>query len=178
MKRLLLGLVLGTAALAHACKNEVPEFKSRATDGKIYSKAGLAGHPTIFVFMKLGCPSNPEAIPDFNKLATSLRGRVQVVGIINSDLDSAKKYATQLRIDFPLIPDPKKTILKGFGAKRSLEMTYSAPKSGEAKYPKIWEGYSQAMVQEILSGVQHHGVKVPKLNLGYFPKEKRAGCSL
>ncbi len=174
--RALLLLAILACGFAQACKNEVPNYRVTSTDGKVRSRAALVGKPTIFLFMKLGCPANPEAIPRFNRLATSLKGKVDVVGIINADLATAKKFAREMKITFPLLPDAKKTLIKGFGAKRSLEMTYSAPKSGLAKYPKVWDGYSRSMLQEVLDGIGHHGFKLPKIAIPYFPIEKRGGC--
>jgi peroxiredoxin len=170
MKRALLGLVLVCVGMAQACKNQVPEFKAKATDGKFYSKAGLANNPTIFVFLRGGEVESRRAIPRLNQLASSLKGTARVVGIIDAGISKAMSFSRTCEVGFALIADPKREIAKGFGVERGLQMTYTAPKTADAKFPKLWDGLTRTTVEEMLTGIQHHGVSVPEVDLAGYPR--------
>jgi peroxiredoxin len=162
MKRFLLTTVaVAAACLAIACKYAVPQFWVQATDGTTYKTAGLVGKPTIFVF--LSQERSAEAIAGFNKLAANYKGHVQVIGVVHADLTRATRFARENRIRFPLIPDTDGAIANGFEAKNNFDMTIVATKTGEPRFPKVWNGYSKANVEELLSMIEHHGFALPKV---------------
>lgn len=161
MRRVLVSLLVACVGLAQACKNEVPEFNAKATDGKVYTKAGIVNNPTIFVFLRTEDVESRKAIPQLNQLAASLKGTARVVGIIDADMAKAKRFSRTSKAKFALIPDPKRELAKGFGVESGLQMTYSAPKNTDARFPKLWKGCDRLTVGEVLTGLEHHKVKLP-----------------
>jgi peroxiredoxin len=162
VRRALLTLaVVAAACLTFACKYVVPQFTAQATDGATYKTAGLVGKPTIFVFLLP--EGSAEVVAGFNKLAANYRGHVQVLGVVRADLTRAKRFARANKVNFPLIPDADGAIAEGFEAKNNFDMTIVATKSGEPRFPKIWNGYSKANVEELLAMIGHHGFALPKV---------------
>lgn len=171
MVALTLALTLGF------CKNPVPAFEAIASNGVKYSNKSFVEKPTVVVFLKKGCPSNPSAAPHFNQLAKSLGSSANVVAFVNGSLADAKEEAKRIGATFPLIPDPKRTVITGCGASKSLDFTIVAT-AKEAKFPKLWEGYSKASVGEALEIIVKHGKKLNTYKLDQFPADNRRGCTL
>jgi len=171
-------LALATAfAQEENCKCKAMEgFSVKATDGKTYTKDTLCAKNTIVVFLSAGCPHNPKAAPDFNKLSAQLGKDVRLVGVTNLDVAKAKKYASELKLNFPLLADADKAIISSFGAKHSLDLALVCAK--DKKVANVTEGYSKGIVEEIIASLPHHGGPKLKLNLSTFPATKKSGCSL
>lgn len=166
---------LGLAALGSA--TNVPTFSATATDGKTYTAQSFIQRPTIIVFLMDGCPSNKAGVPLVNDLAAQLKGKVDVVGIMDSDLASVRKQVAEHSIQFPVIADPQKTIIKGFGAKRSFDLTGVGSKR-QAVFTKIWEGTSRQSATEILNIIRGYGHSVPSVNWSKWPQSMVRGCML
>jgi peroxiredoxin len=164
-------------AAAGFCKNPVPSFSAVASNGIKITEKTLTKKPTVLVFITNSCPMTPKGLEHFNALAKGLGKTGQVVGILNANLSEAKKLASANKLVFPLVPDPKKLIIKGCNAEHSLDFTVIAS-SDTPKFPKLWSGYSQATVQEGLDIIQKHGKKLSKVNLASFPKNVVWGCAL
>lgn len=166
---------LGLAALGSA--TNVPAFSATATDGKTYTAQTFTQRPTIIVFLMEGCPSNKTGAPLINDLAAQLKGKVEVVGIMNADLAKVKAEVKEHAMQFPVIADPQKTIIKGFGAKRSFDLTgVGSPR--QAVFTKIWEGTSRRNANEILNVIRGHGHSIPTVNWSKWPQSIVRGCML
>lgn len=166
---------LSLAALGSA--TNVPAFSATATDGKTYTAQTFTQRPTIIVFLMEGCPSNKTGAPLINDLAAQLKGKVEVVGIMNADLTKVKAEVKEHAMQFPVIADPQKTIIKGFGAKRSFDLTgVGSPR--QAVFTKIWEGTSRQSATEILNIIRGYGHSVPTVNWSKWPQSMVRGCML
>lgn len=169
-----LSLLIAVAALAALSQaKEAPVFKAAATDGKTYTQKSLGAKPTLVFFVNSKCPHSKMAVPDLNKLRKLLGAKVHLVGVTELKLDEAKKYAKEIKAEFPLVADPDKKILKGFGAKFSLDMTLVTGKAKPA-FSKVWEGYSKDWVQEALNQIPT--AQRPKLDLTFLPADRQSGC--
>jgi peroxiredoxin len=170
-------MVLSSLVLLAFCKNPVPAFSQTASNGKLVSEKLLCEKPTVVFFLKNGCPCNPDAAKNLNKLAKDLGSTAQVVAFINAGQKEAQLEAKTIKAEFLIIPDPQKEVIKGCGATRSLDFTVVAT-TEPPRFPKLWNGYSKAMVAEGLDIIVKHGKKLNKWDLAKFPKEPIMGCSL
>lgn len=157
------------------CKNPVPAFSATAANGKLVTEKLLCEKPSVVVFLKKGCPCNPDAAKNLNKLVGDLGDSAQVVAFINSDLKGAQEESKTLKAKFLIIPDEKKTVIAGCGATRSLDFTVVAT-TDAPRFPKLWNGYSSGTMNEALEIVVKHGKTLKKWDVSVFPKEAVAGC--
>lgn len=158
---------------ACACK-AMPHFSIAATNGKTYTDKKLTAKPTVVVFLSAGCPHNPKAMNDLNRLAGQLGSQVQFVGVTNLGLASAKTYAKTLGAKFPILADVRKSVITGFGAQHSLDIAIVCAK--DKRVAKVWDGYSQATLKELVDSLPEHGGPKLKLDLSAYPVHKHSGC--
>ena len=154
----------------------IPAFSLKGTDGATYDTKTIASKPTVLVFLANGCPHNKKAVLDWNKIAATLKGKVRVVGVLNTDLGTAKVYAKELKFEFPLLADKDFKGIEAFGAKHSLDHAFV--RSSDKRWAKSWEGYSAATLRELFAEIAAGGVTKVKLDFGSFPAKKQSGCSL
>lgn len=154
---------------------DINAFSLKATDGKTYNKAAITAKPTIVLFMSAGCPHNPKATPDFNRLKAQLGTKVNLIAVTNMGLTEAKAYGKTLKAQFPIIADQKGTLIKMFGAKHSLDLGLVCAK--DQKIAGHWEGYSKEILQEIVTSLPSHGGPALKLDYSKYPKTRQSGCS-
>ncbi len=168
-------VLAGTAIAEEPCKcKPLPSFKLAATNGKTYTQSDMTKKATVVVFLKAGCPHNPKAVSDLNRLMTDLTSKVWVVGVVDLDAKAAKKYASELKVKFPLIADANKKVVNGFGAKRSLDMAIVC--SHDKKVAQVWEGYNQASLKELVVSLPGHGGPTLKMDYSKYPKSLVSGC--
>lgn len=171
---------LSLCSLVHAepegcgCK-PMPKFSAVATDGKTYTNDTFCAKPTVVVFLRANCPANPGAMADLNRLASQLGAKVAFVGVTNMTAKDAKAYAAKLGAKFPVVADPDKKIVDGFGAKKSLDMALICPK--DKKIAQSFDGYSRATIKAIVAALPGHGGPKLALDLGKYPTAKKSGCS-
>ena len=167
-------LTLGMALCSQA--QPVPEFKLKGSDNLNYTQASWVGKPTLVVFLKKGCPMNPEGAPYLNKLATRLKGSVRVVGFMNATLADTQAEVKKLKLSFPVVADPTKIVIGAVKAKRSFDLTVFADKKS-ARFTNLWTGTSQKSVGEALAAIQKAGFQVKRPQLSFLGKENLRGCS-
>jgi len=174
MKKSLLKIsIMAMACSAMAGTGTVPTFKLSATDGKTYTAGSMSSKPTIVIFIKRNCPINPKVAPMFNDLAKQLGTKVNIVGIINSDMEGAKSEKAKLKISFPIISDQGKTLIDGFGAKNSFD---SSSVGTGGKFAKVWSGISSVNAKEMVSGIEKSGTKIGAVSYSAFGDRKLMGC--
>lgn len=175
MKKNLMFVMMFLLFSMGAAQNSVPVFRTKATDGKTYSPAVLAQKPSFVVFLKVGCPSNSEAIPHLNRLQAELGTRGQLVAFINGDLKAATNEVTKLGIRFAVIPDPSKKIIDAFGVKHALDFTV-VNKNG--RWSTLWTGLGAKQLKSAMDSLSKQGVKFPNVSPSKFPSRTISGCSL
>lgn len=167
--------LLSTAALAEQCR-DIPTFSALATNGKTFTSKSIANKTTVVVFLANSCPHNPHAVPDLNRLAKQFGKGVQLLGVVNADAATAKAYAQELKLSFPLIADGDRKIIKGFGAKHSLDLALICAK--DKKIAEVTDGYSRATIQHVFDVLPAHGGPTLKPDLKAYPVKKMSGCGL
>lgn len=155
------------------CK-PMPVVNAKGTDGRTYTTTTLTAQPTVLVFIKLGCPHNAKAAVDLNRLATGLKGKASVIGVLDADLAKAKELTKELKLQFPLVADPQHKMIEGFGVSNSLDLALVCPK--DKKVGQTWNGYSQTILKELVAAIPHHGGPAVKLDLSKFPSKRVSGC--
>ncbi len=168
------------AALVNAqetcsCK-AMPTFTAKASDGKTYTKEVLTAKPTVLVFIKPGCPHNPQGMKDFNRLHKALGDKVQFVGIATGDATKVGQLVKQFSVSFPVIADADKSITQAFNANHSLDFGLICAK--DKRLAKLWDGYSAAFFKEMTASLPEHGGPKVKLDLASYPAQRKSGCSL
>lgn len=167
----ILSLAIGASLLAPISR-PIPAFTASATDGKTYTAKSLVKKDTVLLFIQSHCPHNKKAMPDWNKVATALKGNVRVLGVIGADLKAAKEFSSHNKTVFPVLADKDFKMIEGFGAKQSLD--HAVVLSRTQAWEKSWSGYSEGSLRELLKTL---GTNV-KLDLSSFPEKTQSGCSL
>lgn len=160
-------------AAASSFAQTLPAFSLKQASGTVtWTEKTLAAKPTLVILFSLGCPHNAKAAPHFSKLSKSLAGKVRLVGVVNADSAEAAAYQKKIGLDFPLICDPKMSLITAMGGKHSLDF-FALPGKGVKKAAGFWEGYSKGWVAEALKGIK---VSVPASKLEFLPTGRQSGC--
>ncbi len=157
--------------LAVAPVKVLPTFSLKATDGKVYKTADLLKRHTLVVFFANGCPHNPKAATDMNRIKVLLGKDALVLGFINLKVDQAAKVRKSLNLSFPLIGDAGAGVMHGFGASHSLDMALVNPRT---KNFSLAEGYNRTIVSEMLKRVR--GTEPKSSEVAAFPVDRVSGC--
>jgi hypothetical protein len=133
------------------------------------------GEPQFILFIKNACPCSIDAQPLFNRLAMRFAGHIEFVGVIDSDLAGAKRYASQFSVAFPVVADPGLGTIHSFGATAGV---YSALVARNGHLIKMWPGYSASMLGEMNRTLSKAaGVKAVPFDPQYAPRAKTTGCA-
>lgn len=165
---------IALAASAVAQSSAVPAFRLTDAAGKVHTAQTLRAKPTLVVFLSEGCPHNPKAAPDLNRLARQLAPQVNVVAMTNLDATKARAYARELKLTVPLIADPSGKTIEAFGASHSLDLALIG--TGNRGIVQRWDGYSQPILTEVLRALAANGGPRLSPDLSTYPKTRQSGC--
>jgi peroxiredoxin Q/BCP len=120
---------------------KAPDFELADQDGRRQTLKGLlAEGPLILYFYPAdftpGCTKEACSFRDLHQ--ELLRAKLRIVGVSPQDVDSHRRFADQHGLNFTLLADPDKTVVKaydldgplGFGVRRG---TYLIGKDGRIK---------------------------------------------
>ena len=97
---------------------KAPAFRLKDADGETVSLKDLAGKDVILYFYPRddtpGCTKEACGFRDLWK-EIQARGAV-VLGVSPDGADSHQRFAKKYRLPFPLLSDPKKDVLRAYGA--------------------------------------------------------------
>jgi len=136
---------------------------------------GNSRKPQFVYFVLDGCPCSIDAEPLYQKLYDHFHHEVEFVGVTNGDPGQAKKWATEMLMPYPLIPDPKLEIIHGFGATNSAS---SALVGTDGKIVKMWPGYSKSLLADMNSTLAKT-LNEPErpFDAAYAPVKQATGCA-
>ncbi|MPZ49598.1 MAG: redoxin domain-containing protein [Dehalococcoidia bacterium] len=116
---------------------KAPDFESELDDGQLFHLASLRGRKNVVLYFypkdfTAGCTReacsfqvNYEAIKQFDAV---------IVGISPDSLESHRSFRERYSLEFPLIADPRKQIVKAYDAQGFLSLiarvTYVIDKEG------------------------------------------------
>lgn len=114
---------LATRSQAQGLKTgaSAPAFSGVASNGKTISLASVtkSGKPTVLYFIGHTCPVNAQAVKFYQRLEASTRGKVNFVGVIDTDEAGYKTWQAKNKATYPVIFDPNLKIIKAFKAQAS-----------------------------------------------------------
>jgi peroxiredoxin len=85
---------------------EGADFKLSDLEGAHWNLRDLKGKVVILNFWATWCPPCRKEIPDLQKLHNEFKGRgLVVLGIADDDFATLKKFATEQKVNYPLLPD-------------------------------------------------------------------------
>lgn len=153
----------------------IPLFKIKGTDGKVYTNETVAKKPTVIVLLMKGCPHNPKAAPDFNRLRASFGSKADVIGLVVGKPPEMAAYAKEIKADFPLLADPSGDLVHAMGGRHSLDLALVSAK--DKMIAKTWDGYDRKIIGEIIADLPGHGGPKLKVDLTKYPGSRRSGCA-
>ncbi len=94
-----------------------PDFSLASDDGKIHSRASLAGRRfVIYFYPKDSTPGCTQEACDFrDSHAQFLAAGLEVLGVSSDGLKSHARFRTKHGLGFPLLSDPDRTVAHAFG---------------------------------------------------------------
>jgi len=108
---------------------QAPDFELQDQDGRRHTlKALLGDGPLILYFYPAdftpGCTKEACSFRDLHQ--ELMKAKLRVVGVSPQDVDSHRRFADKHHLNFPLLADPDKTVIKaydldgplGFGVRR------------------------------------------------------------
>jgi peroxiredoxin len=126
-----------------------PAVNAQGTDGKTHTIQSLTrSGSAFFYFVKIGCPVNEPNAKYYDRIAAAYPGRV--VGVINGDMNAAKRWSKQHGGKMVLIPDPNKSLINAFRAERSPWVIEVLPGGAIGQ---VWSGISVKALNEINGAV-------------------------
>jgi peroxiredoxin len=153
----------------------VESFSARAHDGTRLESKDLEGkRPAVLVFIKTDCPCSVEFEPFFHRLEHRYRGKVRFFGVIDAGLDVARRYALTNKVPYPVLADPKRSIIKRFKAENGGYVVLLKP---TGVVDTLWPGCSVEMMRELGRRIAAlAGVEERPLGVARMPTVLTTGC--
>ena len=101
--------------------DKAPGFRLMATDGREYTLEQFQGKSAVALvwFLRAGSGgSRTQLLGIQERLGEIREHNVQVLGITTSTLEECKDFAKELKLTYPLLSDPDKTVATAYGALR------------------------------------------------------------
>lgn len=155
-------------------RTPVPTFRLTTTDGKPFTTANLTARASVVLFLKHGCPHNPKAVADLNRLAAQLGPRVPVVAMVNLDTAKARGYRAELGLKLPVVADPSGKTIAAFGATHSLDLALVG--AGGRGVARRWNGYNRTALAELVRMLPEQGGPRMTVDLSAYPSRLVSGC--
>ncbi len=151
-----------------------PAFSAKATDGKSYSLDNVGKKaPMIMVFWKNPCPHNPRASKLINSIVDAYKGKVNFVGVVNSDGDGAKSFQKQFGPNYPILNDGDKSIIKDYKMSKSIQFVVV---DKDKKVETIIGGYSKDSMDKLNAAMaKAAGMKEASLDFSNAPSRTTYG---
>ena len=117
-----------------------PALALKDLDGRQHRLADYRGKVVLINFWATWCGPCREEMPSIQELKSKLAGRPFVVLAINLDEPESRirKFLTQMKLDFPILLDPDRTVAKGWNA-RILPATFIVGPDGRVRYSLVGE---------------------------------------
>jgi peroxiredoxin len=153
-----------------------PTIAAVDTEGDKVDLASLTRDgPAFLIFIMDSCPCSLEAQPFFQRLFEAFGERVPFIGITDGTEDQGREWKAHFQMTFPLISDPKKDLMKAFGAKHSA---YSALIGKGGTILRLWPGYNQSILQDMKAAISNEAaLPEPRLKIDDAPTKPTSGCA-
>jgi peroxiredoxin len=153
-----------------------PTMEAVDSEGKrVVLGAKNAPRPQFVYFVLDGCPCSFDAEPLFHKLHKQFKGQVDFVSVTDGNPKKAHDWSVQMLVNYPVVPDPEKRLIKAYGAKASV---YSCLLSADGHIIKMWPGYSAGFLKDMNATMaKAANVTEKPFDPEYAPLEKATGCA-
>ncbi|MBI1333543.1 MAG: redoxin domain-containing protein [Armatimonadetes bacterium] len=150
-------------------------FQLPDTSGKPVAIGGQGPKPQFIYFVKKGCPCSYDAEPIFHKLYDQFAGKIDFISVTDADMASAKQWAKDLEVPYPVVADPKIDVMEAYEAPAA---TYISLLDQNGLIVKRWAGYSQDYLKEMNEDMSKLiGEPARPFDAQYAPKIKTTGCA-
>lgn len=124
--------------------DEAPQFESQLMHGGEISLQAMQGKVVLVNFWASWCPPCRKELPELNNLfkeKSAEQADFVIVGVnIDSKRSNAQRMLKEFSIDFPVIFDPEKNIIKKY---KGMTMPISFIINREGKVQHVVHGYSE-----------------------------------
>lgn len=178
---LIAGLFLMTAFFVQADaqnwkpNSKAPDFSGKASDGKTYALKTLlkSKKPTIIYCIGNTCPVNAQAVKYYNNIANAYKGKVNFIGVIDTDEAGYKEWQKRFNAPYPVVFDPELKIISAYKAERS---PWSFMVDNKGLIVQEWPGYSIGELNEMGSAIaKSNKIKTVKFDVKGAPEQPRYG---
>jgi peroxiredoxin len=153
----------------------VADLKFLGADGRSLGWEGLSGgRPVVLVFIKDGCPCSVEFEPFFQRVEKLYRREVRFAGVIDASLASARRYAKEQRVPYPVLPDPEHRIIRRLKAENG---GYVVLLTRRGVIDGFWPGCTTDTLRLLGRGIARlAGVAERPLDVSGMPGSTITGC--
>lgn len=153
----------------------VKDIEATSSDGRHVGWSEIsAGLPVVMVFIKNGCPCSIEFEPYFHRVEEAYRGVVRFVGVIDADVASARRYAIEHHVPYPVLADADRKIIRRFRAKNGC---YVAVLTADGVIDGYWPGSSEDALLELGRRIAKSSAMAERsLDVTGMPKALTTGC--
>jgi peroxiredoxin len=106
--------------------DRMPSFVLKDYQGNSFDSSNLdSDKSTIVVFFGVECPLVKFYVPKLGELVKNNRDQLQIIGLNSNCQDSITeitKFASDLKVNCPLLKDPANRVADAFGASRTPEV--------------------------------------------------------
>ena len=158
-------------------KKTAPDFDltDPATGKRMSLKELTSSKPVVLYFIKDGCPCSQTYEPFIQEFASNYADIAHVVGIIDGDADTARRWSSRYVNAYPIINDPTNATMIRWGATNSA---FTALVDKEGRLAAYWPGYSRWMLEEMSQKLaEMAGVPRRRLAVVDAPSQLYTGCS-
>jgi cytochrome c biogenesis protein CcmG/thiol:disulfide interchange protein DsbE len=146
----------GTLSVSYDRDSQVLDFRGPTFAGGTVDSEELRGRPVVLNFYASWCTVCDRELPDFQRVAERLDGRVQVLGINPQSNDTTAAQSRMIEragITYPTLPDPTDELLRQFNTTGGLPTTVFVSADGVVR--KVHNGLltEQLLLDEIAASL-------------------------
>lgn len=152
-----------------------PAFSGTASDGKTHSLASLrrTGKPTVLYFIGNTCPVNAQAVKYYVRVANAYKGKVNFVGVIDTNKAGYDQWQRRFKVPFPVIFDPEMKIIQAYKAERS---PWTIMINAQGRITHEWPGYSVGEINELSQAIARaNKMTAARIDTSGAPQNPRYG---
>jgi peroxiredoxin len=133
-----------------------------------------ASRPLVVVFIRDGCPCSVKFEPIFHRLQSMLHPRIGFVGVIDADLETARRFVEANHVPYPVLADADKSLIHLFHAQNAA---YVALVDSEGRVDRLWPGCSAEMMRDLNArAAKLAGIREPAFDASDMPGPLTTGC--
>jgi cytochrome c biogenesis protein CcmG/thiol:disulfide interchange protein DsbE len=145
-----------TLSVSYDRDSQVLDFRGPTFAGGTVDSEELRGRPVVLNFYASWCTVCDRELPDFQRVAERLDGRVQMLGINPQSNDTTAAQSRMIEragITYPTLPDPTDELLRQFNTTGGLPTTVFVSANGVVR--KVHNGLltEQLLLDEIAASL-------------------------